>query len=144
MKKVNYTLYQCLSRQIYSLIDAWDDFFPLIKTIILWFHIKLFLIVFMETLKTSKFHNVFKLCTCLCTNIASKCIKQNNKVVLLNMPLSSCNKSVQSVVYLITSLPWFYFIVFLTFISFQDFSVSAVSHFIVHATEAKKKKKGSH
>lgn len=78
-----------------------------------------------------------KICSCPCTNILSKCVKQNNKVVLLDVSLSSCNKLVQSVVYLITLLPRFYFIVFLTFISIQHCSVSALSHFTGFATEAK-------
>lgn len=94
----------------------------------------------MGILKTSKSYNVFRLSTCLCTDISNKHIKQNNKVVLLDMALSSCSKTVQSVVYLITSLPWFYFIIF-TFISLQDFSVSAVSSFVAYTTEVSK---GSH
>lgn len=39
----------------------------------------------------------------------SKCIKENNKVVLFYVPLSSCCVLVQSVVYLITPLPRFLF-----------------------------------
>lgn len=64
-------------------------------------------------------------------------MKQNNKVVLWGVPLSSCSRLAHSVVYVIRSLPSSCFIVVLTFIGLCEYTVSASSHSTGYETEAK-------